>query len=236
MRASWVLLGLSTSACRFGEHIAAPPVDGSVQSDTSPADSGSMPDVANVFHGMKATIGNRPEWTGSCMTLGTYDQMTAQFATPKQEQDVDAGWEFDTDADSPSDPSYGFDPPWPMAAPAERFSLRFRASIHLTAGAHCFQIDTGATGTDIFSSNNMCGQIWLGAQGSPAKLAEVGYQAASNGPATGCMTMPADGDAELDIVFWYFNVIAKAKLQIRTCDGDACTPTSPLSVPTLVPL
>lgn len=231
MRVSWLVLGVSTAACRFGEHHAAPPVDGSVRSDTSPDGATSLPDAQNTFHGMRATIGDRPEWTGSCTTLSSYDQVTMHFATPKQQQDMDAGWEFDTDADSYTDPSYGFDPAWPMAAPGERFSVRYAATIHLAAGAHCFSIDTGATGTDIIGGKNECGQIWI----DGAKTAEVGYQAASNGPATGCVTMAADGDADLDVVFWYFNIFERAKLVLRTCDGDACAPSTPLSVPALVP-
>ncbi|HTJ45679.1 MAG TPA: hypothetical protein VL463_26435 [Kofleriaceae bacterium] len=221
---------LTVVGCRFGEHHAAPPVDGSVGSDT-PADAAGAPDAQNVFHGMHAMIGDRPEWTGSCSTLSTYDQMQMHFANPAQQEDVDAGWEFETDADSVSDPSYGFDPSWPMTAPSERFSLRFAATIHLAAGDHCFQIDTGATGTDIISGKNECGQIWL----DGAKTAEVGYQAASNGPATGCITMAADGDAQLDVVFWYFNVFEKAKLQIRTCSGTSCAPSDPLDLSSLAP-
>jgi hypothetical protein len=226
------------AACRFGEHRAQPPVDGTpgagVVIDGAPS---TVDAPENVFHGMRVTIGDRPEWTGSCSAnVPDYATMTGHFATPKQQEDADAGWEFDTSADAYSDPSYGFDPMWPMAAAAERFSARYRATIHLSAGPHCFAIDTGATGTDIIGGKNECGQIWLGDEGAPAKIAETGYQAQTAGPATGCIDQPADGSAELDVVFWYFNVFEQAKLQLRTCDGASCTPDAPLSVPSLVPL
>jgi hypothetical protein len=231
---------LVVAACRLGEHHAQPPVDG--------PSGGVMPDGATdataadapvTFHGMRASIGDEPQWTGSCTSnVPDYATMMGHFASPMAQQDVVAGWEFQTDADSYTDPSYGFSPPWPSNSPGQnqRFSLRFRATIQLAAGAHCFSLDTGATGTDIITGNNECGQIWLGAVDAPAKLDEVGYQAASNGPATGCVDQPADGAAEIDIIFWYFNVLAPAKLVVRQCDGASCTPDAPLSVPTLAPL
>ena len=237
MRAGFTIGCVLVAGCRFGEHTAAPPVDGAPSGsgviDGAPAD----PDAPeNVFHGMRASIGDRPEWTGSCSAnVPDYATMTAHFASPKQEQDVDAGWDFDTGADSYSDPSYGFDPAWPTAAPGERFSVRYRATIHVSAGAHCFSIDTGATGTDIIGGKNECGQIWLGPDGAPAKLAETGYQAQTAGPATGCVDQPTDGTLELDVVFWYFNIFEQATRHVRTCDGASCTPAQPLSVPALVP-
>jgi hypothetical protein len=230
-------IAVLVAACRIGEHHASPPVDGRGSGAVPDAVIDASSDAPDTFHGMRVSVGDRPEWTGSCtMNVPDYSTMMSHFASPKQQQDEIAGWEFDTDADSYSDPSYGFAPPWPMAAPSERFSLRYRATIELAAGPHCFSIDTGATGTDIITGNNECGQIWLGAVGAPAKLAEVGYQAASNGPATACMDQPTAGAAEIDLVFWYFNVLATAKLVVRQCDGASCTPDQPLSVPALAPL
>ncbi len=238
MRGRVAIAFITSVACRFGEHTAQPPVDGA-RSGTDVTDGAPpAPDAQeNVFHGMRVTIGDRPEWTGSCTSnLPDYATMTGHFATAMQQEDADAGWEFDTSADSYSDPSYGFDPMWPMAAPAQRFSARYKATVHLSAGAHCFSIDIGASGTDIITSGNNCGQIWLGAEGSPSKIAETGYQAQTAGVATGCIDQPADGTAELDVVFWYFNVLAQAKLALRECSGASCTPDTPLSVPDLVPL
>jgi hypothetical protein len=233
--ASFLVIAIASAAgaCRFGEHHAQPPVDGpsgGARFDAGPDAAG--PDAENTFHGMHAAIGDRPEWTGTCKTLPDYATMTSHFATPQQEQDVVAGWEFDTDADAYSDPSYGFEPAWPVAAAAERFSVRFRATVHLAAGAHCFSIDTGATGTDIINGKNECGQVWAGT----AKVAETGYEAATAGPATGCIDQPSDGGVELDVVFWYFNIFERAKLVVRHCAGASCTPDQPLNVPDLVPL
>ena len=240
MRAAASIAVVVMTACRLGEHVAQPPVDG--------AGSGALPDgvidgapadAQNTFHGMRASIGDEPQWTGSCtMNVPDYATMMSHFASPMAQQDVTAGWEFSTDADSYADPSYGFMPAWPSSSPGQnqRFSLRFRATLQLTAGAHCFTIDTGASGTDIITGNNECGQIWLGAIDAPAKIAETGYQAATAGPATGCIDQAADGPAELDVIFWYFNVLAPAKLVLRQCDSASCTPDAPLSVPALAPL
>ena len=238
MRAAAAIACITCASCRFGEHTAVPPVDGA-QSGSAVIDGAPpAPDAQeNVFHGMRVTIGDRPEWTGSCKSnLPDYATMTGHFATPKQQEDADAGWDFDTSADAYSDPSYGFDPMWPMAAAAERFSARYKATIHLAAGPHCFSIDIGASGTDIITSGNECGQIWLGPEEAPSKIAETGYEAATSGVATGCIDQASDGTAELDVVFWYFNVLAQAKLHLRECDGASCTPGTPLSVPDLVPL
>jgi hypothetical protein len=225
-----------TSACRIGEHHAAPPVDGSSAAVIADAGLDGAADAdENTFHGLHAAIGQRPEWTGTCKTLPDYPTMMTLFATPVQQQDVDAGWEFDTAADSYSDPSYGFDPSWPTAAPAERFSVRFRGTIHLAAGTHCFSIDIGATGTDIITGKNACGQVYAG-DAQPPALAETGYEAKTSGPATGCIDVAADKNVELDIVFWYFNIFEQAKLLVRHCAGAACTPDQPLSVPDLAPL
>jgi hypothetical protein len=244
-------MATASSACRLGEHHAAPPADGpSGGADAPPPTGGDGPPA---FHGMHVTIGDRPEVSGTCKTLPDYTTMMSKFAAPKQEEDAAAGWDFETDADDYSDPSYGFDPAWPMAAAKERFSARYRATIQLAAGAHCFSIDVGATGTDLFKGKNMCGQIYVGVAGAaPTKLAETGFEAATSGVATGCVDVPrvtdadgaaasvapsAAGGAELDIVFWYFDVVfQKAVLHVRHCAGAACTPDQPLSVPDLAPL
>ena len=240
MRARSPTLALSLAACaacRINEHHAAPPVDGA---RAAGADSGAdaAPDAPeNVFHGMHAVIGDTPQWSGSCSVLAGYAMMQTHFATAMQQQDIDAGWDFDTSADSYTDASYGFDPAWPMSAPSQRFSVLYTSTIHLTAGHHCFTIDIGATNTDIINSGNQCGQIYVGVGGATpvAAIAETGFQAATSGPATGCVDVPSDGGAELDLVYWYFNIFQQAVLHVRHCAGDGCTPADPLSLPDLVP-
>ena len=120
-------------------------------------------------------------------------------------------------------------------APAQwgAFSVRFRGTIDLDAGPHCFSIDIGATGTDIISGKNACGQLYLGP--GDAALAETGFDAASADAYHACATTTA-GKTELDIVFWYFNILETAKLVVRTCDGAACTPDQPLDLMRLEPL
>lgn len=246
-----VLLTLALcAACRFGEHHAQPPLDGAPPDGKADA----SPDAEqNVFHGMHAVIGDTPQWTGSCSALAGYTMMSSHFAQPMQEADIDAGWDFDTSADSYTDPSYGFDPMWPSSAPGQRFSVRYRATMRLAAGHHCFSIDIGATGTDIITSGNQCGQIYVGVAGATpdTAIAETGYEAATSGPAIGCVDVPASaavettapdgsvtrgGGAELDVVYWYFNIFQQAVLHVRHCAGDGCTPADPLTVTALVPL
>jgi hypothetical protein len=225
----------STGACRFGEHHAAPPLDGpsALVSIDAPGSSGDPDANENVFHGLHATIGETPEWTGTCKSVAGYTMMMDRFDPAVAEQDVIAGWDFESDADSYNDPSYGFDPNWPSAM-SGRFSVRFRGAIHLAAGTHCFSIDIGATGTDIIKGKNECGQVYVG-DSQAAAIAETGYEAATSGPATGCIDLAADGAPELDIVFWYFNIFEHASLHVRHCAGAGCTPDQPLSVPDLVP-
>jgi hypothetical protein len=223
-------IALIACGCRIGEHIAERPPDagGTGTVDGGGDVDGAPPDAPGAI-GLHAVIGERPEWTGSCDALDDFVEMTDRFDPPVQEQDVVAGWEFDTGADSYDDASYGFDPPWPTAQ-SGRFSVRFRGRIRLTAGTHCFSIDIGATGTDIVGGKNACGQIWLG-----DAVAETGYAAATAGPATVCVDVAADGAEDVDIVFWYFNILEQAKLQVRRCAGAACTPDQPIAAEDVSP-
>ncbi len=221
------------AACRIGEHIADPPIDG-VRGviDAPGVDVDAAIDAPPGFMGMRATIGERPEVTGSCGALDDRAEMDGRFDPPLQQQDVSAGWEFDTDADSYADPSYNFMPPWPSAQ-SGRFSVRFTGKMMMLAGTHCLSIDIGATGTGIVDGRNACGQIWLGA--APSASAETGFEAATAGPATGCIDLPADAQIDLAIVFWYFNIFERAKLEVRHCMGAGCTPSEPLSAAWLTP-
>jgi hypothetical protein len=211
------------AGCRIGEHIASAPIDSGP--DAPPPDA-YVPDAEPPFQGLLATIGDVPQVTGSCNALDDYAEMTGHFASPVQEMPVDAGWEFDTSADTYNDATFGFDPNW-SGAQFGAFSVRFRGTIELTAGAHCFSVDIGATGTDIITGQNGCGQLYIGA--NTVALAETGYDASSASAWTACTTTPA-GPIELDVVYWYFNIFNQARLVVRTCDGDACTPDQPLDV------
>jgi hypothetical protein len=202
--------------------------DGDELGDCAELDDGDDFTDPMVFNGLTATIGDRPEWTGSCDWLDDFDEMIGRFDGSTQVMDVWAGWEFDTDADSYDDPSYGFQPGWPSAQ-SGRFSVRFNGRIRLAAdGTHCFSIDVGATGTDIIGGKNMCAQIYVDGRPGGAWLAETGYGADSVDADVGCVDLPA-GDVPLDIVFWYFNVLERAQLTVRACTGAApCAPDRPL--------
>jgi hypothetical protein len=224
------------SACRLDEYIAPPPSGdadgGGTTADGATVDAAVEADAPEGPHGLHAMIGVRPEFTGSCGALDDRDEMAGQFAAPVQEQDVVAGWEFDTGADAYDDPTYGFEPSWPSPAESGRFSLRFEGRITLDPGPHCFSIDIGATGNDIFGGKNGCGQLWLGSADTAS--AETGYEAATAGPATACLEA-IGGPIELDIVFWYFNIFEQAKLMVRHCAGATCTPDQPLDLMSLQP-
>jgi hypothetical protein len=219
------------AGCRIGEYIAPPPIDAGDDDDVISVDAGDAPDGPPAFRGLHATIGETPEWTGSCDALDDRAEMLDRFDPATQEQDVRAGWDFDTGADNYDDPSYGFDPNWPTAV-SGRFSVRFAGTIALEAGPHCFSIDVGATGTDIIGGKNECGQLYVGTGDA---IAETGYLAATSGVATGCIDLAEAGTPELDIVFWYFNIFEQATLHVRTCDGAACIPTTPLPLTALTP-
>lgn len=218
---------VTLAGCRIGEHVAAPPVDGAF--DDVPDDdvdaAGDAPPDASPPGGLRATIGERPELHGHCDALSDRAELDDRFDPPVREMDVTAGWEFDTDADRYDDPSYGFAPNWPDAEDG-RFSLRFSGRIRLDAGPHCFSIDLGATGTDILGGKNACAKLWLGP--GAAALAETGYGAASVDAATGCAELAA-GLHDLDVAYWYFNVLERARLVVRWCAGDGCTPDQPLT-------
>lgn len=224
MRLALAIVVVFSSGCRIGEHIAGPPVDAGGDDDVTDVDAGDDPDGSNTFHGLHAIIGERPEWTGSCDALDDRAEMADRFDPVVQAQDVTAGWEFDTSADSYNDPTYGFAPNWPSAE-SGRFSLRFTGTIDLAAGHHCFSIDVGATGTGIVDGKNMCAQIYAGTGNA---IAETGYVAATAGAATGCIDVAEDAAVPLDIVFWYFNIFEQAKLVVRLDDA-------PLSLASLQP-
>jgi hypothetical protein len=219
------LLVLVLAGCKIGEHIAAPPVDAANDGGGSGVDASGEPDGPPAVHALRATIGETPQVTGSCDALDTRAEMEDRFDPAVQEQDVVAGWDFDTSADSYDDPTYGFDPNWPSAQ-SGRFSVRFTGDVTLGAGSHCFRIDIGATGTDIINGKNACGQIYVGTGDA---VAETGYSAATSGPATGCVTFAAGEPQQLDIVFWYFNILEQAILHV-TVDGSPLDLTS-LSAP-----
>lgn len=233
-----VLLG----GCQlWGTHALPPELDGG-SADARVADAGDLDgggtDAARdsgpaPFRGLLAVIGDRPEVTGSCNALDDFAEMETRF-TGSTRMNVSAGWEFDTDADAYNDPSYGFQPNW-GSAPSERFSLRFTGKITLaSAGQQCFSVDVGATGTGIVSGKNMCAQVYVNAGTGSGQatqfLVETGYDAASGSANVACVTLPA-GEYPLDIVFWYFNVLERAKLQVRRCTGTsaACTPDQPIA-------
>jgi hypothetical protein len=223
---------IAIASCRLGEHVAEPPIDGRGGGGVDggePVD-GDPPDAA-AARGLHAMIGERPEWTGSCDALDDRAEMVGRFEPPTRAMDVTAGWEFDTTADDYGDPSYGFDPRW-AGSESGRFSLRLRGRIGLVAGVHCFSVDIGATGTDIIGGRNACGQVWIGA-GSTA-LAETGFGAASVAAATGCVEL-TEGTHDLDIVFWYFNVLERAKLRVRRCAGQGCVPDLPIRAVDVIP-
>ncbi|HTM23031.1 MAG TPA: hypothetical protein VL172_21070 [Kofleriaceae bacterium] len=230
-----ILVGVAAVAlagCVLDRHVAGAPADagppdgsggdGDGDGGEGGADAGGT--------GLHAVIGERPEVTGNCSALDDRAEMLDRFDPPVQEMDVRAGWDFDTDADSYDDPSYGFDPSWP-GADSGRFSLRFHGRLGLPAGPHCLSIDIGATGTDIIGGRNACGQIYLA--GASAPLAETGYGA--DGDATGCVTV-GDGGTEVDVVFWYFNIFEQAILHVRHCAGAACSPDQPIGVGLVTPL
>lgn len=221
MRLALAIIVVLGTGCRIGEHIAGPPVDGGADDDDVTVDAGDDLDGSNAFHGLHAIIGERPEWTGSCDALDDRAEMNDRFDPVVHEQDVTAGWEFDTSADDYDDPTYGFAPNWPSAE-SGRFSLRFTGTIDLTAGHHCFSIDVGATGTGIVDGKNMCAQIYAGTGDA---IAETGYLAATAGVATGCIDVDTDGPVPLDIVFWYFNIFEQAKLVVRVDDAAMALPS-----------
>jgi hypothetical protein len=186
-----------------------------------------------VWNGLTAIIGDRPEWTGSCDNLDDWAEMDSRFAASTRRMKVRAGWDFDTSADDYADPSYGFDPNW-TESDSGRFSVRFTGLIRLAeAGPHCFSVDIGATGTDLIGGRNGCGQVWLnagdGAGETSGWLAETGFSAESNEARIGCVELPA-GVYSFDIVFWYFNVLEQAILHVRSCGSPDCTISMMLDV------
>jgi hypothetical protein len=232
MRYAFAMMVVFASGCRIGEYVAPPPVDSGPDGVGVIVDAPAPPDGPPAFHGMHATIGENPGWTGSCDALDTRAEMLDRFDPAVQEQDVRAGWDFDTSADIYNDATFNFDPNWPTAASGQ-FSVRFAGTIALAAGPHCFSIDVGATGTDIVGGKNECAQIYLG---DGDAIAETGYLAATSGVATGCIDLGADAAPELDIIFWYFNIFEQATLHVRTCDGAACIPSTPLPLSALTPV
>ncbi len=203
--------------------------DGDGVDNCTEADDGNAFTDPAIFNGLKVTIGDRPEITGSCNNIDDFTEMESRFASSTTTLNAYAGWEFDTAADSYNDPSYGFMPNW-TSAQSGRFSARYSGTINLTdTGMHCFRIDIGATGTGIINGKNMCAQIYVNGGGGAGQvnnwLVESGYQADASDVNEACVTLDA-GPYSFDIVYWYFNVLERAQLQVRYCYGDqaACTP------------
>ncbi len=198
-----------------------------IEDCTEVADGDPFTDPA-VFNGLTAMIGERPEITGTCNSLDDRAEMESRFASPVRTLDVYAGWEFDTNADDYADPSYGFMPNW-TESDSGRFSVRYRGQFNAaTAGIYCFNVDIGASGTDIFSGKNMCAQVYVGDGAS--FLVETGYEAEGPNADEACIEL-AEGAHTFDIVFWYFNILEQAVLVVRHCRTDAgtCTPDAPIA-------
>jgi len=267
MRELVACLIVATAGCKFGEHIAEAPVDGSTvvdgvnidAGDTTPdapdgpgacapgadGDGDDIPDCTELedgdpftdpakFNGLHAIIGRAPELSGSCSWLDTWDEVLHEFETTKREQDVHAGWSFDSTANRYDDLSYGFLPNW-TAAEDGRFQLRFHGQVNLAVGDHCFAIDLGDTG------GNKCAQIYLGIGGpATAALAETGFEATAN-QATGCVTVTTAGAFPIDVVFRNFHLALPPLfpphnvLDVRHCAGVGCMPTATIKATMLQP-
>ncbi len=161
--------GGDVTGCRIGEHIAAPPVDasgagtdldGGPAADATTCDPGGDGDgdgVADcverddgdaftdqvVFNGLHAIIGETPEVTGNCSALDDRAELDDRFDPAVAAQDVRAGWELDTGADSYADPSYGFSPNWASAVfwyfnifEQARLAALRRRRLHAERGDH----------------------------------------------------------------------------------------------------
>jgi len=206
--------------------------DGDGLSDAQEAGDGDPGTDPLRFNGLLATIGERPELTGSCGFMDDYAEMSDVFDPPVQQAQVRAGWDFETDADSYDDPSYGFDPAWPEAE-SGRFSLRFSGVFVVReSGRHCFAIDIGADGGTGLLDKNSCGQLYLGGgDGVDETLewfAEAGF-AADAGADQRCEDLDA-GEVSIDIVLRYFDVNETNRLHVRHCYGGAtdCDPDQPI--------
>jgi hypothetical protein len=205
--------------------------DGDNIPDCTEQDDGDPATDPAIVNGLHAVIGRAPEVSGSCKWLESWDEVKHELGTIKREQDISAGWSFDTMANRYDDASYGFAPNWP-AAEGGRFNIVYRGKVFLTAGQHCFAVDIGAAGSD--SASNRCAQIYvsIGARATSA-LAQTGFEAPANA-AVNCVDMTADGTAPIDIVYRNFHLALPPithphnKLDVRHCAGVACTPTTTL--------
>lgn len=176
------------------------------------------------FNGLHAIIGRQPQLSGGCNWLDTWAEVEHELGEVKREQDIRAGWSFDTMANRYDDASYGFAPNW-TAAESDGFNIVYRGQVYLTAGRHCFTVDIGGT-------SNRCAQVYL-SLGAPATtaLVETGFEAAA-GAATRCVDIDAARAAPIDIVYrnFYF-IAARSRLDVRHCAGTGgadCTPATTL--------
>ena len=195
------------SACRFGEHIAAPPSTAAPIGAT--VIDGAIPiDSPTVFHGMRATIGDTPQVTGSCHAVSDYATMKwpLRDAGAAERRRRRLGVRHQRRLLRRRDATSSIPTGRPRRRPASRCAS---APTSCSPPARTASRSTSARPAPTSSpARTQCGQIFVG-QTARATLAQTGYEPRPAWPRSTAASAPTPAPPRLDVVFWYFNILER---------------------------
>ena len=179
----------------------------------------------NDFSGMYVRIDDDGVISGTCNKADTWNEMKGNFGAD-QEQNMRAGWDYDSENHSYHASTFAWEPAWPNNGGRSWETWMSAELVAEDTGRYCFSQDNGSTGTGIASGWNACGQVWI----NQSRVAEVGYNS-SNTP-VGCVDLTAGESYRLDLYNRHHNANLSRSFisRPRWCFGGAsdCTPVRKL--------
>lgn len=175
----------------------------------------------NDFSGMYTRIDDDGVGSGTCNVADSWSEMRSNFGTD-QEQNMRAGWDYESENHSYHASSFNWDPTWPNSGGRSwevLMSAEFTAD---AAGRYCFSQDNGSTGTGIAQGWNACGQVWV----NKVIVSEVGHDSALL--REGCIDLQTDQTVRMDLYNRHHNANLSRSFisRPRWCFGgqDDCSP------------
>ncbi len=175
----------------------------------------------NEFSGMYMRIDDDGVGSGTCNVADSWNEMRSNFGADQQ-QNMRAGWDYDTKNHSYHASSYNWDPAWPNSGGRSwevMMSAEFTAD---AAGRYCFSQDNGSTGTGIAQGWNACAQVWV----NKNIVSEVGHDSALL--RQGCVDLATNQTIRLDLYNRHHNANLSRSFisRPRWCFGGQsdCTP------------
>lgn len=176
----------------------------------------------NAFSGMYVRIDDDGVLSGSCNAADDWNEMKGNFGAD-QEQNMRAGWAYDSENHSYHTSTFAWNPRWPKSGGNSWEALMSATFVAEDTGRYCFSQDNGATGTGIATGWNACSQVWV----NQSRVVEQGFD--SSNTRVGCVNLTADQVVRLDFYDRHHNANVSRSFiaRPRWCYGGTgnCTPT-----------